>query len=233
MRRADRRWIGLSALGLMLSLATAGASGPRWVAGPPYFTAAAGTPVVWYTTQPLYFTDPGDLSASVNHAAADAMVAAAAGVWNVPTSTMVLAQGGTLTEHVSAANAYLSSDGPVFPADVQANNYAAIQIAVIYDSDGSVTDMLLGEGRGVPAECRDRERRLDCARGVHPARDPGAERTLHRACAGAADADAVPVGAGIRTSAGAGLVADQRQRLYRNAAADQQPGAALADPASH
>ncbi len=43
------------------------AGGPRWVTGPPFFTQS-GTSVVWYTNQPLYFTDPGDLSSSVNHA---------------------------------------------------------------------------------------------------------------------------------------------------------------------
>ncbi len=47
-----------------------------------------------------------------------------------------------------------ANNGPVFPADVQSSNYAAIQIAVIYDSDGSVTDMLLGGGASSPAECR-------------------------------------------------------------------------------
>jgi hypothetical protein len=138
----------------LLGAVAAFASGPRWITGPPYFTAPAGTPVVWFTTQPLYFTDPGDLSASVNHAAADALVAAAAGVWNVPTSAMVLANGGALDEHVSTANAYLGSSGPVFPADVQSSNYAAMQIAVIYDSDGSVTDLLLGGGASSPSECR-------------------------------------------------------------------------------
>jgi hypothetical protein len=130
------------------------ASGPRWVTGPPYFTSAAGQPVTWYTWQPLYFTDSGDLSASVNHAAADAMVAAAAGVWNVPTAGLTLAYGGALAEHVSSANAYLGGSGPVFPADVQSANYAAVQIAVLYDSDGSVTDMLLGVGASSLGECR-------------------------------------------------------------------------------
>jgi hypothetical protein len=143
----------LIALGVLLP-ACACASGPRWVTGPPYFTGQSGLAVVWFTTQPLYFTDPGDLSASVDHAAADAMVAAAAGVWNVPTSAMVLAQGGALAEHVSGANAFLSNTGPVFPADVHPGNYAAIQIAILYDTDGSVTDMLLGGGASDPVECR-------------------------------------------------------------------------------
>ena len=39
----------------------------------------------------------------------------------------------------------------MFPADVESANYAAIQIAVLYDSDGSVTDMLLGGGASSPA----------------------------------------------------------------------------------
>jgi hypothetical protein len=142
------------ALGLALGAGVAKASGPRWVTGPPYFTGASGNPVGWYTTNPLYFTDPGDLSATVNNAAANAMVVAAANVWNVPTSAMTIAYGGALAEHVSGSNAYLSSNGPVFPTDVQSTNYAAIQIAVIYDSDGSVTDMLLGGGASSPAECR-------------------------------------------------------------------------------
>lgn len=128
------------------------AGGPRWVTGAPYFTTS-GVPVVWYTGQPLYFTDPGNLSSSVNHAAADALVAAAASVWNVPTSSLVLAKGGSLDEHVNGANTFLSLSGLIFPADVQSSNYAAKQIAVIYDSDGSVTDLLLGNGASDVSNC--------------------------------------------------------------------------------
>jgi hypothetical protein len=141
-------------IGLLLSTSVAQASGPRWITGPPYFTGPGGIPVMWYTNQPLYFTDPGDLSDYVNNAAANALVAAAANVWNVPTSAMVVAYGGPLAEHVSGANAYLAGNGPIFPADVQSSNYAAMQIAVVYDSDGSVTDMLLGGGASDPEECR-------------------------------------------------------------------------------
>jgi len=152
MRAALLHWMPI-VLVLMMGVRVARASGPRWVTGPPYFTGPGGTPVTWYTTQLLYFTDPGDLSASVNHAAADALVTAASGVWNVPTSAMTIAYGGALAEHVSGTNAYFGSDGPIFPADMQSSNYAAKQIAVIYDSDGSVTDMLLGGGASSPQEC--------------------------------------------------------------------------------
>ncbi len=65
-------------------------------------TTTAGVPMAWYTNAPMYFTDPGDLSATVTHAQADAMVAAAAAVWGIfltaryPRSR----KGGELAEHV-------------------------------------------------------------------------------------------------------------------------------------
>ncbi len=154
LRRCEL-WLrrGVILLGLLsVTTATLWAGGPRWVTGPPYFRGS-GNPVVWYTNYPLYFTDPGDLSSMVNHAAADAMVAAAASVWNVPSASLVLSQGGTLNEHVSGANTYVGQTGVVFPADVQSSNYLAVQIAVIYDSDGSITDLLLGEGGSDPSGC--------------------------------------------------------------------------------
>ena len=142
-------------LGLLagVGISSAAAANPRWTTGLPYFNNQ-GQIIIWYTDQPLYFTDPGDLSASVNHAAADAMVAAAAGIWNVPTARMVLQQGGTLDEQVSDANVYAGQSGLVYPADVAAANYAAKQIAVLYDRDGSVTDLLLGSGASDPSGCR-------------------------------------------------------------------------------
>ena len=129
------------------------AGGPRYVAGPPFFTGYPGLPVVWRQTQLSYFTDAGDLSATVNHAAADRIVAAAAAVWNLSVANITLSQGGELAEHVSGGNTYLGPSGMVFPADVMSANAAAAPIAVIYDTDGSVTDTLLGEGASGPAEC--------------------------------------------------------------------------------
>ncbi len=141
------------ALYCLMAAATAFAGGPRWVTGPPYFNTPTYS-VVWYTNQPHYFTDSGDLSVYVDHAAADAIVAAAANVWNVPTSSLTLAYGGTLNEHLSGANVYTSSTGLVLPSDAQSGNYLAKQIAVIYDTDGSVTDLLLGSGASDPSGCR-------------------------------------------------------------------------------
>ena len=149
------RWLRIAlilATGWLAGAASSWGAGPRWVTGPPYFTTA-GVAVVWYTNRPLYFTDAGNLSSTVNHAAADAIVAAAASVWNVPTASLVLAQGGALDEHVSGANTFLGPSGLIFPADVQSSNYAAKQIAIVYDDDGSVTDLLLGNGASDPTSC--------------------------------------------------------------------------------
>lgn len=146
--------VGWCVLALALLLAEgAGAAGPRFVTG----TGASVNPGQsegWATAQLLYFTDTGSLGSGVSHAQADAMVAAAAAVWNVPTSSLTLAQGGQLAEHVSSANTYLGNNGPVFPADVQMTNESVIPVAVIYDTDGSVTDLLLGSGASDPVACQ-------------------------------------------------------------------------------
>lgn len=150
------RWM-LGSLVLIAAMACAGvanAGGPRFVTGTTG-SVGSGLVVPFYTSAPTYYTDPGDLSASVTHAQADAMVAAAAAPWNVSTSTLVLRQGGELAEHVSSANVYFDGAEMVFPADVSATNYLNIPIAVIYDTDGSVIDTLLGEGASDPSGCRD------------------------------------------------------------------------------
>lgn len=140
---------------LILCAMPALASGPRYVAALPYFTGVgAGTIVVWPVGTVLYSTDPAALSPYVTHAQADALVAAAAAVWSVPVANIGLSQGGQLAEHVSGTNVYLSSSGIVYPADVESTNHASIPIAVIYDTDGSVTDTLLGGGASDPAGCR-------------------------------------------------------------------------------
>lgn len=129
------------------------AAGPRFVAGQGLWVNA-GQSETWAVSQLQYFTDAGPLGSGVTHAQADAMVAAAAAVWNVPTSSLSLQQGGQLAEHVSSANTYLGTSGVVFPADVQVSNEAAVPVAVIYDTDGSVTDLLLGSGASNPVACR-------------------------------------------------------------------------------
>ena len=144
------RWL----LGVLLLPAIASAGGPRFVTGPPFFTGQQGIPIGWKQPNLLYYTDPGALSTVVDHPTADALVAAAVSVWNVPVASITIGQGGALAEHVSGLNAYLDTSGLVFPPDVMSSNAAAIPIAVIYDTDGSITDMLLGSGASNPSGCR-------------------------------------------------------------------------------
>lgn len=141
------------AIWILVFAQVAQAAGPRFVTGLGIWVNA-GQSEAWATPRLLYYTDAGSLGSGVSHAQADAMVAAAAAVWNVPTSGLTLAQGGELAEHVSSANTYLGGDGVVFPADVETTNEAAMPVAVIYDTDGSVTDLLLGAGASNPVACR-------------------------------------------------------------------------------
>ena len=146
MRRGS--WL----VGVFLLAAQSWAGGPRFVTGTQY--PRAGLMMAFDTPQVTYATDPGTLSANATHAQADAMVAAAAAVWNVPTANLTLAQNNQLAEHVNGTNAFFDGKEIVFPPDVQATNYLNIQIAVIYDTDGSVTDLLLGSGASSPSGCR-------------------------------------------------------------------------------
>jgi len=144
-----KRWMVMLWL---LCVGVAHAAGPRWVAGPQW--SGVGTPMTWYTNDVRYWVDAGPLSASVDHDAAVALVDAAASVWNLPTVSMTLKNGGALNEDVSSSNVYLGANGPVWPADVLSSNYTSKAIAVVFDTDGSITDMLLGGGASDPANCR-------------------------------------------------------------------------------
>jgi hypothetical protein len=133
----------------------ASAGNPRFVTGTTF--AQPGQPMAFFTSAPAYFTDPGALSQTVTHTQADTVVAAAAAVWNVPSASLTLAQGGVLAEHISSANTYFNGVAVIFPSDASAPNFNAIPIAVIYDTDGSITDLLLGEGASAPSSCRQNE----------------------------------------------------------------------------
>ena len=128
------------------------AGGARFITGHGWGTAP-GSNVSWSTNNLQYFTDPGDLSAGVTHAQADAMVAAAAAVWNVPTSSIALNFAGHLAEHVSPGNTSFDGTSLVFPQDVQITNEDNIPVAIVYDTDGSLIDLLLGTDASEPDGC--------------------------------------------------------------------------------
>ncbi|MFN2977094.1 IPT/TIG domain-containing protein [Terriglobus aquaticus] len=138
----------------MLLLPVLRAAGPRWVASNGAGWQNDGSPITWYQNNVSYFIDAGPLSSSVSNAAATQIVNAAAQVWNIQYSNLVLSNGGSLNEDVSSSNVYLGSNGPIWPADVDSSNYAAKQIAVVFDADGTLIDMLLGSGASSPSACR-------------------------------------------------------------------------------
>ncbi len=130
------------------------AGGPRWVAGTSYFDPIrAGQPITWANGRIAYYTDLGDLSATVTQTQANGMVADAAALWsNVPTAAVSIGHGGSLDEDVSGTNFFFGSGGLTMPADV-ARTATATPLGVIYDRDGSVIDALYGAGASDPDSC--------------------------------------------------------------------------------
>jgi len=132
----------------------ASAGGPRWVAGAIYFAPSTlGQPIVWQNGAVSYYTDLGDLSATVTQSQANAMVAQAAAVWSgVPTAAVAIQAAGSLAEDVNGVNFYRGPDGLVTPADV-ASSATGTPLGIVYDADGSVLDALEGEGASDPNSC--------------------------------------------------------------------------------
>lgn len=139
----------------MLCAAAAHAGGPRYVAGTAYFDPAAlGKPIVWANGQVKYYTDQGILSASVNNAQANSMVAAAAAVWNaVPTAAVNIVSGGSLGEDVNGSNVSSSGSSLTIPADIQSGDTTK-PVAIVYDADGSVINAFFGAGASSATTCQ-------------------------------------------------------------------------------
>lgn len=162
--RARTRWTAAIWLIGALLPADVVAGGPKYVAGVSYFNAAVvGQPVHWPGGQVGYYVDQGALSSAVNNQQATAMVDAAAALWSaVPTAGVSLVDAGALNEDVSGSNVQAgnpaagsgAASDAVFaaPADVTpaATNYP---VAVIYDADGSVINVLFGAGASDATGC--------------------------------------------------------------------------------
>ena len=142
--------------GLLLLLSgLAYAGGPRYVAGVSYFDPAVkGVPLTWAQGAVNYYTDQGDLSPILPHAAADAFVGDAFSRWtSTPTAAVSATLAGQLAEDVSGSNVTANSDGTVsMPADILPSAVTT-PVAVVYDADGAVTDALLGQGAGGASYC--------------------------------------------------------------------------------
>jgi hypothetical protein len=154
MARAMGLLIAPALLLILFGAEAAHAGGPRWVAGSSYFQASKmGQPVVWANGQVTYYTDLSDVSAEVTQVQANAMVAAAAAVWNgVPTAAVSIQYGGNLAEDVDDSITVNPEGGITLPADVQPG---ATQdpVAVVYDESGAVIDGIYGAGASSSLAC--------------------------------------------------------------------------------
>ena len=124
------------------------------MAGSTYFDAnLKGKPIVWKDGLIHYYTDLGDLSATVSQSQANAMVATSAAIWsNVATAAVSITPGGSLAEDVNGTNVVLTSTTLTMPADIDISATDK-PLAIVYDFDGAVLDALLGEGASNPNAC--------------------------------------------------------------------------------
>jgi hypothetical protein len=138
---------------VIFGAALAHAGGPKYVAGVSYFNPSVlGQPIVWPGGQLHYFVDQGTLG-PLSNSDAVSMVDAAAAVWNtVPTAAVTLSDSGFLAEDVNGSNVLAGNGFLAAPADVSPSA-TATPVAVIFDSDGSVTDSIEGAGASEPDNC--------------------------------------------------------------------------------
>src|ERR1019366_3746466 len=147
--------LALTAALVFLFVVGSRAGGPKCVAGTSYFGATTtGQPLLWPQGAITYYTDQGDLSPLLPNASANSFVAGAFGQWTaVQTAALNVTSGGSLAEDVNGTNVTLNSDGTIsMPADIQ-STATGTPIGIVYDSDGSVTDALLGSGAGNSSQC--------------------------------------------------------------------------------
>ena len=145
----------LLAAGLSLFATRLYAGGPLRVAGVSGFnTGTAGTPLNWPAGEVRYYTDQGDLSPLLPQAQANAFVADAFARWtSVTTAALSATRSGQLDQDVNSSNVVFIDYGQVnMPVDIEPAALAK-PVAIVYDSDGKVTDALLGQGAGAADMC--------------------------------------------------------------------------------
>ena len=145
-----------AAVTIVFCFATLGrGGGPKYVAGVTFFDSSmTGQPLTWSQGQITYFTDQGDLSPILANSDANTLVANAFSAWTaVPTAAVAATSGGQLAEDVNGVNVIRNPDGTItMPSDIQPSANGT-PVGVVYDSDGTVTDALLGSGAGDPSQC--------------------------------------------------------------------------------
>ena len=152
----DRRVYYAAALALFLLIVLvqlARAGNPAYVAGISYFESGlAGQPITWAGGSVSYYTDQGNLSSILPGTAADSFVADAFSRWtSISTVAISSTRSGQLDEDVNGTNVIVNIDTTItLPLDIQPTATHK-PIAVVYDSDGKVTDALIGSGAS--ADC--------------------------------------------------------------------------------
>src|SRR5579885_3406261 len=139
------------------ALTSALAGGPKYIAGASYFNPGTmGTPLTWSGGTINYYTDQGSLSPIYPGPSADALVADAFSQWtSVSTAAISAVRAGQLAEDVSGSNVFRNPDGTItMPSDILPAA-TGTPVGIVYDSDGTVTNALLGQGAGDPSECFD------------------------------------------------------------------------------
>jgi hypothetical protein len=140
---------------VVLFAVLARAGGPKYVAGFSYFNPSTmGQPITWALGEVNYYTDRGDLSPILPNNSANVLVADAFAQWSSSsTAALTVISAGELAEDVNGSNIAVDSAGTVTaPADI-APSATESPVGIVYDSDGSVTDALLGAGAGAPSQC--------------------------------------------------------------------------------
>jgi hypothetical protein len=142
-------------VGLITLPSLAHAGGPKYVAGVSYFDSeTVGQPLAWAQGAVSYYTDQGNLSPILPGPTADTLVADAFSQWtSIPTAAIVATHSGQLAEDVNGSNVFVNADGSItMPADIMPTAITT-PVGIVYDSDGSVTNALLGQGAGDPINC--------------------------------------------------------------------------------
>jgi hypothetical protein len=131
---------------LLASTTAALAGGPGKVAGITGFDPGVkGQPLTWAGGILTYYTDQGGLGV-LSSSDADALVAEAFSRWtSISAAAVSASRAGQLAEDVSGTNVTDSSSGITIPPDIQPTATDK-PVAIVYDSDGQVTDALLGSG---------------------------------------------------------------------------------------
>jgi hypothetical protein len=148
-----RRFLTIAAF-LICSAIASRAGGPAFVAGSGYNPGVEGQPLIWANGSVEYFTNPGPLSPILTEAQADALVATAFSAWTgIPGAAITASQGGHLAEYVDGGNIETNGEGVVTaPADITPSA-TGTPVGIVYDYDGTVTDVILGEGAGDLDDC--------------------------------------------------------------------------------